>query len=285
MQQHPIEGIQSNVTLYQVWLDAPPLDHPKDEVYEGWLTAEERTRLARFRVEKPRFAFLMGRATLRSVLGQHLQVDGRRIVLRENAYGRPELADKNTRLFFNLSHTSGLLALALSRDYEIGVDVECRLRSTDTDAIAEHVFAPDELAELRHFDDPSERHRHFFKLWTLKEAYIKARGMGLALPLKDMAFTRNPTAAATATAKPLAAPASAPEALKHDTFDFHFGATRSVEACPEAWSFGLYTPSPIHQMAVAARHVAAPRTGIASSPRIRVFDHYWPPPPPAGSSR
>ncbi|MBK8012486.1 MAG: 4'-phosphopantetheinyl transferase superfamily protein [Deltaproteobacteria bacterium] len=280
---------QGEIAIYQVWLDAPPLSHPGHraseayEAYEGWLSAAERVRFERFRVEKPRAAFLLGRATLRSVLGQHLNVDGRRIELKENDYGRPELAAPETNLFFNLSHTSGLLALAVSRDHEVGIDVEYCARSTDTDAIAEHVFAVEELMELRTFKDPAARRRHFFKLWTLKEAYIKARGMGLALPLKDMAFIRGTSHMTTCPTE--SGRAGSPDETEDPfTFDFRFQAAGHVDPRPDAWCFGLHAPDALHQMAFAAWHTEAVRRAGHVRPKIRLLSRYWPPPPTDGDS-
>ena len=106
-----------------------------------------------------------------------------------NVHGRPEILDRPAGvpdLRFNLSHTDGLIACAVTIGREVGVDVEHVGRRLTHD-IAGRFFAPREVADLKSLP-VAEQPRVFFDYWTLKEAYIKARGFGLALPLGDFAF-------------------------------------------------------------------------------------------------
>ena len=95
-------------------------------------------------------------------------------------------------LRFNLSHTDGLIACAVTIGREVGVDVE-HIQRRLTHDVAGRFFAPREVDDLKALPE-DEQQRVFFDYWTLKEAYIKARGFGLALPLGDFAFTLAPPA-------------------------------------------------------------------------------------------
>src|SRR5690606_33310169 len=101
----------------------------------------------------------------------------------------PDLAPGQTDvpLVFNLSHTDGLIACAVSRGREVGVDVEWLDRRGGDIDVADRFFSRYEVQAL--YAQPPERRRdRFFRYWTLKESYIKARGMGLALPLDRFSF-------------------------------------------------------------------------------------------------
>ena len=92
-------------------------------------------------------------------------------------------------LSFNLSHTRGLACCVIGRYPELGVDAECPRRLRDIDAIARRFFSPGEYRDLSALADPARRYRHFLRLWCLKEAYVKAQGVGLALGLEGFGFT------------------------------------------------------------------------------------------------
>ena len=152
------------------------------------LPDEECARHARFGDEGAAGEFLCGRALLRAVLSTWAPVDRREWRFSLNAHGRPGIASPSSPLHFNLSHTRGMVVLALGADASVGVDVERLDRSVRPLEVADRFFSPFEVEGLRAL--PTERHRdRFLALWTLKEAYIKARGMGLALPLRDFSFS------------------------------------------------------------------------------------------------
>ncbi|MDP6945214.1 MAG: 4'-phosphopantetheinyl transferase superfamily protein, partial [Myxococcota bacterium] len=104
-------------------------------------------------------------------------------------HGCPSIAPEQNHgdLRFNLSHTMGLIVCAVTRGRDIGVDVEYEPRKSQTTKIADRFFAPPEVAALHRLPEAQQRER-FFAYWTLKEAYIKGRGMGLAIPLKRFWF-------------------------------------------------------------------------------------------------
>jgi 4'-phosphopantetheinyl transferase len=127
---------------------------------------------------------------VRIVLSAYAAIEPRDWRFVVNGYGGPSIGSEHARakgLEFNLSHTDGLVAMAVTRDRAIGVDVES-VRTEEVDlAVADRVFAPQELAALRALPREQQKQR-FFEYWTLKESYIKARGLGLSIPLDGFAF-------------------------------------------------------------------------------------------------
>jgi len=156
--------------------------------YQAMVSSDEAARQQRFVREKDRHQHLVARALVRATLSRYAAVPPEAWSFRPNRYGRPEIAGPiQTPLRFNLSHTRGLVVCAVAWNREVGVDVENLERPGDYVHLAKRFFAPSEAAHVASL--PVERQRDvFFAYWTLKESYIKARGMGLALPLGDFAF-------------------------------------------------------------------------------------------------
>jgi len=190
------------------------------------LEPEERVRAARFMFPKDRLAFALGRVLIRRILSD-LGVEHRatrELVL--NSYGKPALPKSAgpRRFTFNISHCTGLVAAAFALDREVGLDVEF-LHSIARDLyIARSFFAPSEVEHLESLP-VEERQRTFLSFWTLKEAYIKARGMGLAIPLADFSFTLNPVRVAFSP---------------------------RIADDPAKWFFWQMQPATLHLLAVAA---------------------------------
>lgn len=161
-----------------------------DRKYGHVLQSHERERASHFYFEHDRKRDLITRMLIRSVLSRYTGRLPGEIHFTQNIYGKPELAESGGNrhpIRFNLSHTAGLVALALTRNREIGIDVENIRERCAALEIADRFFAPAEVTALE--DLPLDaRNRRFFDYWTLKEAYIKARGMGLSLDLSKFAF-------------------------------------------------------------------------------------------------
>jgi 4'-phosphopantetheinyl transferase len=154
------------------------------------LTPDEAARGARFARARDREAFVIARALIRLRLSDYGPTAPRQWRFVTNAHQCPFVAPEQAGdppLYFNVSHTDGLVALAVRRGHRIGIDVE-RVSRQVLEDVAERHFAPAEVRDLRALP-PADQGRAFFDYWTLKEAYIKARGMGLALPLDQFAFT------------------------------------------------------------------------------------------------
>ncbi len=164
--------------------DAAVLDR-----YRALLTPEETAEARRFAFESDRHRFLVRRALVRAVLCAYTGNDPGAWVFRRNEYGKPEVAEPvGTTLQFNLSHTAGLVVCAVTPGRDVGVDVEEVGRLAADVEVARRYFAPAEIAALERLPE-QRRQEVFFQFWTLKEAYIKARGMGLSIPLDDFALT------------------------------------------------------------------------------------------------
>lgn len=154
------------------------------------LNDAERAQQLRFHFADDRLRYLATRALVRTVLSRYAPIAPAGWNFTPNEYGRPAIANGHPQartLSFNLSHTRGLIAMAVTRDRVLGVDVENLTTRQVSGGIAEHFFSPAEVAELATV--PEERRQdRFFEYWTFKEAYIKARGMGLSIPLDRFSF-------------------------------------------------------------------------------------------------
>lgn len=157
--------------------------------HETLLDVEERARWRRFQYAADRQRFLVGRAFMRTVLAACLgHGDPATLQFAYMRHGKPELAGAHAgTLHFNLSHTDAMLVLAVSQRHAVGVDIEAVTRKVELLALAKRYFAAHEYAELVELGDEQRRER-FFALWTLKEAWLKARGLGLQIPLDDFSF-------------------------------------------------------------------------------------------------
>ncbi|NJK62052.1 MAG: 4'-phosphopantetheinyl transferase superfamily protein [Synechococcaceae cyanobacterium SM2_3_1] len=179
-----------HVHLWLTWPDQ--VQDPKLlRSYLEILDPQERDRHGRFYFAKHRHQYLVAHALVRCCLSRYAPLAPEAWRFQSNAYGRPELdptcGQDLPPLRFNLSHTDGLVACAVTRSRDIGVDVEATQRGGALLEIAERYFAPEEFADLKRLPLAAQVNR-FFDYWTLKEAYIKARGMGLALSLQHFSY-------------------------------------------------------------------------------------------------
>ncbi|HET9532443.1 MAG TPA: 4'-phosphopantetheinyl transferase superfamily protein [Blastocatellia bacterium] len=168
-----------------VWRVALDLKEAARERLLGTLSPDERSRAGRFRFQKDRDHFIAGRGTLRSILSLYLRAEPSRLSFRSTYYGKlyldGELARSGIR--FNLSHSHGLALYAVTSDREIGIDLEYIRSEVAAEQIAERFFSAREVKKLRSLPEASQAEA-FFNCWTRKEAFIKARGEGLSLPLE-----------------------------------------------------------------------------------------------------
>ena len=170
-----------------VWYGSP-VDVTRDMQRQllGILNDDERRRAARFKVDAARTQFVVSRGWLRLVLGRYLRADARQIELRFSRHGKPELTNSHG-LHFNLSHTLGLTAIAVTRLGLIGIDVEKISRERDVLNLAKRFFSGKE-ADWVASKTGAEQTRAFLTCWTAKEAFIKAHGEGLSIPLDSFAI-------------------------------------------------------------------------------------------------
>jgi 4'-phosphopantetheinyl transferase len=192
----------------------------------AWLQAAEPERFARFRFEADRMMFLAGRVLARTLVGRAMGVAPEAWRWREGPHGRPEVADPATTVRFNLSHSAGIVVCALADDREVGVDVEHLARGpVDLKMVRRYCSAAEaDDVEAQGADRWQDR---FLMYWTLKEAYLKARGLGVSVPLSEITFD-----------------------LDDDTARVRFDG--SLADSDTRWTLRLTRPTPRHLIAVAA---------------------------------
>ncbi|WP_193222343.1 4'-phosphopantetheinyl transferase family protein [Alkalilimnicola sp. S0819] len=226
--------IRSALALGDAYLGHLPLETVPEARWpalEALLDAAERERAARFHFDHDRRAYIAAHALLRATLSALTGLGAPDLRFSLNVYGKPELvpAPGVPPYRVNLSHTRGLAAVAVSLEQDVGVDVEWLGRRPPGLALADRYFAPSECAWLAARPE-ADRHEALLTLWTLKEAYIKAVGLGLSLPLDAFAFELEP-------------------------LTIRFSA--QIEDRPERWCFQRYRPTAEHLMALALRTPAA----------------------------
>jgi 4'-phosphopantetheinyl transferase len=174
---------KSDTVVWQI-----PLAVSRDELNacRGLLSEEEHARAKRFHFDwlERRFAVAHGR--MRTILAQHTGVAPKELRYRETEYGKPFL-DASLNTYFNLSHSDELAILAIAAD-DLGADVEFIRPMDDFEKVAEGFFSEHEVAALREYPE-AERLRAFYRCWTRKEAFVKAIGEGLSIPLGSFAVS------------------------------------------------------------------------------------------------
>jgi 4'-phosphopantetheinyl transferase len=220
---------------------------------ESTLQPDEKVRAQRFRFSRDRDHFIACRGILRELLGGYQLVSPVAIEFSYAAYGKPAYRSRDSGLpiRFNLSHSRDLAVLAFSRNCEIGIDLEAIQTEFGREEIAAHYFSAVELAELRALPE-AVKPQGFFLCWTRKEAYLKARGLGLQVPLDSFSVSLTP---------------GRPESLQSEDSD--------------QWSLHSFRPTEDFVAAVVHKRVQEgqefhprywdwePSAGMSSSPALR----------------
>lgn len=181
-----VEGSRSSLALgagdVHVWYGSLDASEPKAARLARVLSEEEDRRARDFIDEAHQRRSIVARATLRMLLARYLGERPSAIRLTRGEHGKPRLADRQAPLYFNVSHSGDLAVYAVTRAGELGVDLE-KIRSiSNLDALAVRTCSAAELSRFREVR-PAERQRHFLQLWTCKEAYLKAVGVGMGVAL------------------------------------------------------------------------------------------------------
>ena len=180
----------SEIHIWRADLDLPA---PALGRLDSTLGEDEKSRAARFVHARDRDHFIAARGILRELLGVYLKQPADQVQFRYGKHGKPRLATEcsETTITYNLSHSYGLAAYAISNGLELGIDVELIRPEFAGEDIAARYFSEEEMAELRAL--PIElRADGFFRCWTRKEAYVKARGEGLSIPLDSFSVSLTP---------------------------------------------------------------------------------------------
>jgi len=214
------------------------------------LSDNERLRHSQFVFDRDRRDYAAAHALLRWSLSRYAPVAPEAWQFRNGPNGKPLIAGDygGLPLAFNLSHTHGLVACAIAAHADVGVDVDSVTRAVD-ESVSRRFFAATEQAEIGRASTPRERAERFFELWTLKEAYIKAIGLGLSHPLSTIVFEVRVDHSVTFTAP--------------------------ADVDPARWRFIVFAPREDHRLAVAARAAQGTLSTItvfAGDRRQMVFD-------------
>lgn len=230
------------------WLDVATVVQEEWGALETLLDADERARAARFRFERDRHSYIAAHALMRCMLSGRIERAPADWRFSIGDKGKPEavMAPGEPRLRVNLSHTRGMAVVALTAGHDVGIDVEWRNRALGPEVV-DRFFAPAEVAALKAM--PQERFDDgFFAFWTLKEAFIKAIGLGLSMPLDAFAFD-----------------------LEDLTIAFAPGHEK-----PGPWLFRRFEPKPDYAMALALRHPepASVSVSVSSAEARWMLDTY-----------
>jgi len=176
-----------------VWRAALDREEEVLRQLEATLSLEEKARADRFHFVNDRNRFVVARGLLRELLGRYLHQSPAGLEFSYGPHGKPFLSGGNASsgLCFNLSHSSGLVVYAIAREQNLGIDVEHVRPDSAGEDIAKRYFSAREVNDLQSLP-PDARVEGFFHCWTRKEAYLKARGMGLQLPLDSFSVSLLP---------------------------------------------------------------------------------------------
>ncbi len=200
------------------------------------LPAEETARAKTFKSGIARRQFLYGRFLMRRMLAAYLDVEASSLELEATDAGKLFLPGDDPSLEFNLTHKPGCIAVALAQGRAIGVDAEEYEPDHANEKIARRFFAASEVDQLKGLSRDTLAWR-FYRFWTLKEAYIKARGLGMKLPLQDFAFSFDD-----------------PLTLEQAGEGIRIRFTGRIEDEPSHWRFQTRRVSDAHLISVAIRH-------------------------------
>lgn len=178
-----------SIHIWQVSLD--PLQHRLDRLQEI-LAEDEQARAARFRFDIDRERFIIARGCLRHILSSYVGVAPETLRFTYGSHGKPVLADLPAAqsIHFNVSHSYEIALYAITSDWPVGIDVE-HIHAVEWRELAKHVFSANEQLTLQQIPSPLQQEA-FFKGWTRKEAFVKALGQGLSIPLDQFDVALHP---------------------------------------------------------------------------------------------
>ncbi|MBC7878683.1 MAG: 4'-phosphopantetheinyl transferase superfamily protein [Anaerolineales bacterium] len=223
---HPPAALSLEPQHVDIWRARLEFPNESLKMWEATLSTDEAERAARFHFPADRDRFVASHGFLRGILARYLHSEPGELTFSVNQYGKPALNDH--KLEFNLSHSRDFALVAVAQKRKVGVDVERIRQGISSQSIARQYFSKSEVAELQILS-LEQREVAFFTCWTRKEAYIKAQGLGLSLPLEsfDVSLTPNEPAILRAT-RPDPEDAARWTLLSLDV-DSHYGSAVAVE--------------------------------------------------------
>lgn len=170
-----------------LWIAPLALSVPQVEKLLALLSPDEVSRAERYRFDLHRYHYIASRGMLRQLLAAYLNCDAKRIQFLYNEHGKPYIA--NIDLQFNVSHSHDMAVYALTSQLQVGVDIE-KIENTFKDGVAKRYFSAAEYRYLQAVPE-DERIKKFYWIWSRKEAFIKALGMGLHYPLSSFSVVES----------------------------------------------------------------------------------------------
>ena len=216
-----------------VWYCDPRLirQTSKLKAYESVLSDEEVARYQRFHFDKDRHSYLVSHALLRYALSLYADIPASKWKFVKSEHGKPALVlpAAMPAISFNLTHSEGLAACVVAIDMACGIDAENRNRKNSLAAVANRMFADEEIELLNKRD----MQPHFFYYWTLREAYVKALGTGLSSSSKEFYFD-----------------------IGQDGMSAVLRRSDSGQVVDDSWQFRLYEPTSENVVCVAYKSSA-----------------------------
>ena len=229
-----------------IWFCRPETikDEEKLVTYRSVLSTQEIQQHDRFHFDKDKHSYLVSHALLRYALSKYSTVEASQWQFSCNSHGKPELKQHTADLDidapaikFNLTHTEGLCACVVTLHRACGIDAENIHRKNRLAAVAQRMFAEEELKVLH--ENTQDTHQ-FYNFWTLREAYVKALGTGLAGSSKDYYFSVDPDGSVDVNGR---------ADTQDRTANINFKNRRQAEN--SQWQFCLFEPTKEHCLAVA----------------------------------
>ena len=173
-----------------VWLISLIRPELTDGSFAEFLSTSEKERAARFKFDKHRRLYVAAHVAVRSILSRYLRAAPAKLQFVDGVNGKPSLTGEfaGSRLQFNLSHSHEMALVGVTRGHDIGVDIEWIKDDYGFDEVAERFFTAKEVADMRALP-PHLQRQAFFKCWTSKEAFLKAKGTGLSGKLDEVKIT------------------------------------------------------------------------------------------------
>jgi 4'-phosphopantetheinyl transferase len=222
-------GMHLGNSELHIWLtDLEQVPSQLIESYRQLMSPSELERNHRYRLDRSRHCDCVARALTRTVLSRYISTPPSQWAFIKGEHGKPEINQNPPPLRFNLSHSSRFVVCAVNRDCDIGIDIENTERKNNIFDIAHRYFSQQEVKDLFALPQAQQTER-FFDYWTLKEAYMKARGEGIVLGLGNFSFQL------------------------HNPADIKISFNEKLDDCPDDWRFWLFSPAQDHRLALALK--------------------------------
>ncbi len=185
----PEKKLELSENNVHIWSTNLKLGSSKIEKLSTILSSDEKDRANKFYFERDKNRFIIARGTLRKILSRYLNIEPKKLQFTYSERGKPYLPD--TSILFNLSHSQDLALYAITQVNLIGIDLEYIRPMNDAENLTKRFFSPQEYNLISQLP-PQKQQETFFKLWTCKEAYLKATGDGLAGGLEKVEICLTP---------------------------------------------------------------------------------------------